>query len=262
MNMIAVDDEPLALADLKRAIQKAVPGSDPHCFSAPADALSYARDAMPDIAFLDVKMNDVNGLALAARLKEGNPRINIIFVTGYSNYAKEAFSLYASAYILKPARPESIREALENLRYPAVQARVRFQCFGSFEIFLDGKPIVCTRSKAKELLAYLVDRHGDGVTSAEICAALWEERGYDRTMQKMVQNAILLLMKFLRKYGIEDIIVRRWNYIAIDPKKVQCDYFDFLDGVPSAVKAYDGEYMYNYSWAEFTAARLSEKLLK
>ncbi|WP_066684387.1 response regulator [Christensenella intestinihominis] len=262
MNMLAVDDEPLALADLERAIRRAVPGCEPRCFSSPADALTHARDVPPDVAFLDVKMNGVDGLLLASRLKEWNPKTNIIFVTGYSDYAKDAFSLYASGYILKPARPESIVDALENLRFPVALARVRFKCFGSFEIFLDGRPLVCTRSKAKELLAYLVDRRGDGVTAAEICSALWEERGYDRPMQKMVQNVILLLMDFLKKHGIEDIIIRKWNYIAIDTKKVRCDYYDFLDGVPAALKAYDGEYMYNYSWAEFTAARLSEKLLK
>jgi len=81
-------------------------------------------------------------------------------------------------------------------------------------------------------------------------------------MQKMVQNVIILMMNFLKKYGIEDIIILRRNYIAIDITKVRCDYYDFLNGVPAALKAYEGEYMYNYSWAEFTAAKLSEKILK
>jgi len=91
MNIIVVDDEPLALADLKRAIEKAAPECAPHCFASPLDALSYSQSKAPDIAFLDIKMNDVNGLSLAAKLKECNPKTNIIFVTGYSDYARERF---------------------------------------------------------------------------------------------------------------------------------------------------------------------------
>ena len=47
-----------------------------------------------------------------------NPRINIIFLTGHSEYTAEALALHCSGYILKPLTPEKIRQEIEHLRYP------------------------------------------------------------------------------------------------------------------------------------------------
>lgn len=48
--------------------------------------------------------------------------------------------------------------------------------------------------------------------------------------------------------------------MAIDIEKVSCDYYDYLRGNASAVNTYAGEYMSDYSWAEFTVAYLNKKL--
>ncbi len=45
----------------------------------------------------------------------------------------------------------------------------------------------------------------------------------------------------------------------MDPDKVECDYFNFIRGDLNAVNSYMGEYMTNYSWAEFTTASLYKK---
>lgn len=50
-------------------------------------------------------MQEMNGTFLAKRLKA--PRINIIFVTSYDEYAREAISLHASGYITKPVTLET-----------------------------------------------------------------------------------------------------------------------------------------------------------
>ena len=86
----------------------------------------------------------MNGLELAKRLKDQHGETNIVFVTGYSEYAIDAFDLHASGYLLKPATVEKVQDAMENLRIPPETIgrgkRVRIQCFGNFEIFVDGVP--------------------------------------------------------------------------------------------------------------------------
>lgn len=103
------------------------------------------RDAPPDVAFLDIEMRGMNGLVLAEQLKTIKPKTNIIFVTGYSEHMGDAFKLLASGYLMKPVTPQDIMEQMENLRYPIGKAanpkRVRAQCFGNFEVFLDGEPV-------------------------------------------------------------------------------------------------------------------------
>ena len=154
MKIIAVDDEKLALDTLVDSIEKAVPDASITGFRKPDDALQFIRENDCEIAFLDIKMRGMTGLELARQLKDIQGDINIIFVTGYSEYSLDAFRLYASDYLLKPATPDAVRQALGHLRTPVRPAqtqKIRFQCFGNFEAFVDNKPLVFKRAKTKEL---------------------------------------------------------------------------------------------------------------
>ena len=57
--------------------------------------------------------------------------------------------------------------------------------------------------------------------------------------------------------GVDNIILKNRNSIAIDSGLVDCDYYDFLRHIPYAVNAYHGEYMRQYSWVETGNAQLS-----
>jgi hypothetical protein len=47
-------------------------------------------------------------------------------------------------------------------------------------------------------------------------------------------------------------IIKKHGALAIVPNQIPCDYYDFLNGNVSALNTYTGEYMAQYSWAEFT----------
>ena len=163
MKILAVDDEVFALENLRQAIKTALPDCELCCFSTPVEALRHAAEAVPDIAFLDISLSGMNGLALAKRLKDINGKTNIIFATGYSEYAVDAFSVQASDYLLKPVTRGAVVRAIEHLREPVAEKsgqRVRVQTFGNFEVFVGGRPLAFTRLKTKELLAYLINRRG------------------------------------------------------------------------------------------------------
>jgi len=137
--------------------------------------------------------------------------------------------------------------------------RVMVQTFGNFQVFIDDKPVNFSRSKSKELFAFLIDRRGAGVSTAEIASILFEDKEYNRSVKNQVQTIISQLMEGLRAYGAEDIIVRQWNSIAVDTHKIKCDYFDYLEHIGSARMKYSGEYMINYSWAEYTNGYLIQQ---
>lgn len=118
MNIIVLDDETLALAALIDAIREALPDETPIGFDNAGDALRYAGHTSIDVAFLDIRMDGMNGLELAERLVLLCPTTNIIFVTGHIDYLDKAFELYASGYIKKPAMPKRIRKEMAHLRYP------------------------------------------------------------------------------------------------------------------------------------------------
>lgn len=261
--MIAVDDERLMLRQLEKAILRAAPQAKVNSFLSPFEALEFAENISIDVAFLDIRMGGMSGLELAKKLKEIQGDINIVFVTGYDEYATEAFSLHASGYLLKPADPDKVKEELEHLRAipPRLNEGIYVQCFGNFEIFHDGKPLVFSRAKSKELFAYLVDRNGAGVSKKEFASILWEDKPYSRSIQSHLHILIAEMINTFAVLGVEDVVIKQRNLYSVDTSKIACDYYDFLKGKASAVNAFRGEYMSNYTWAEFTTGNLSRKIL-
>lgn len=260
MIILAADDEQLALDSLSEAITLARPDAELHAFKNPSKLLAFAEKSFCDIAFLDIKMRNITGIELAKELKDIHPDIEIIFVTSYSEYALEAFNLHARGYLIKPVRTEDILEELHNLTKPAPlpDTHIHAQTFGSFELFIDGQPLRFKRSRSKEILAYLIDRRGATQTVAEIAAVIFEDKPYDRSMQKQMQVYISELRKSLREQKADHLLLRTRNSLAVDTSAFSCDYYDFIRMKPYATRTYHGEYMVNYAWAELTIGWLEK----
>lgn len=264
MKIMAVDDEYLALNDLVRLLGKLRPNAEIVQFIESKDAFDYFSQNKVDIVFLDIQMESYTGVELAKMCKELCPRVNIIFVTGYIQYSFDALKLHASGYLLKPVRVSELLTELENLRYPLQPAtidRIRVQTFGSFAMFVDGTPLQLPTAKCKEALAYLIDRKGASITFSELSSILWEDKPYDRTAQNNTHRMLANLMKTLTEAGIADIVIKNSKSIAIDTKKVDCDYYEFIKGDTAIKNTFMGEYMSNYSWGEITLGEL-HKIVK
>ena len=255
MRMLCVDDEPLMLKMLEMAVKEAKPDADITAFRKQADLLEDARQNGCDIAFLDIHMRGMNGVELAKALKSVNPKMNIIFVTGFSEYKGDAMDMKASGYIMKPVTKEKVEAELADLRFPIVpksNALLKVQCFGNFDVFTPaGSHLKFERSKSKEIFAYLVHRNGSSCSTREIAAALFEDMPYDKKQQNYMQQLIFAMVKSLKAYGAEKAIVKSYNAIAVDPKVLDCDYYRFQELDAGAVNTYQNEYMSQYSWAEF-----------
>lgn len=260
MRIIAVDDEPLVVKNVLRLLEQLEPAAELHGFTEPEDAFVFMAEKPVDIAFLDIEMGEIDGITLAKKCQDLCPKMNIIFLTGYSQYALDALELHASGYLMKPVRAAELRKELDNLRHPLPPPakRVKIQTFGNFEVFVDGKPLRVPRQKCKECLAYLVDRRGAAVTYAQLSSVLWEDRPIDRTVQKNTQKIISTLWDVLEKEDAEGILIRNRMDIAIDAEQVDCDYFRAVAGDMAWLNSFTGEYMSNYSWAEVTLGELIE----
>ncbi|MBR4443849.1 MAG: response regulator [Clostridia bacterium] len=256
MIIFAIDDELNALEILCRAIAEAEPEAEIRSFDRTSDLLAAVEaGTVPDVLFADGDMPGTGGVELARRLKRRCPNLNVVFATGYDDYMRDALSLHASGYLKKPILAEDVRNELDNLRHPVacpgqaenLRPRVRFQTFGNFEVYIDGKPVFFEREKTKEFLAYLVDR-GTICTNAQVAAALWEQTVTPAYLRKLRKD----LFDTFRAAGCDDVLIHEWNRQGIRTELVECDYYDWKRGLPSAINAYRGEYMEQYSWAELT----------
>ena len=253
MIAIAVDDEPLMLGALVKAISASPDITSVTKFSDCEEAIDHIKTNPADIAFLDINMRGMGGLSLAKKIVQLCPECKIVFCTGYEEYAITAFKLHANGYLLKPISASDVQEEIDNIK--GVRQREKplvVRCFGNFEAYVNGKKLTFKRSKTKELLAFLVDRNGAGVTVAEIGVALWED-DEEQKKHNYIHQLIYDLRHTLDGAGVGEIFKRNNYLYSVDPEKLDCDYYTFLKtGKPD----FYGEYMTQYSWAEKTCGLL------
>lgn len=82
------------------------------------EALEMAERVDPDIVVTDISMPFMDGLELAKRLRERNPLVKVVILTGYDefDYARQAVSLSVDEYLLKPFSAGHLTELLTRLR--------------------------------------------------------------------------------------------------------------------------------------------------
>lgn len=261
MKAICVDDEAQVLNHIVSSCQKLRLLDEVKGFTGAQDALEWLERHPADLALLDIDMPGMNGLELAGRIRKIHPDISIIFITAFSQYALEAYEVHPVSYLLKPFDQARLAREVEYAlggRTARKPAHIMMQTFGHFEILVDGTALAFRRSKSKELLAYLVDRRGAGVTRQDAFAALWEDRPYDVSMQKQMDVVIRSLRDTLQKYGIGDVFELKSRNLRVRPEMIDCDLYRFLEGDEEAVNAYFGEYMSQYTWASNTEAQLAQ----
>lgn len=117
MIQIAVCDDDLAMCDLLEqkltALLKRL--DEPAHITCYTNALQLAASSLRyDLIFLDIKMPDIDGLALAKTLRESDNPCALIFVTALRDYMPEAFELEAAGYLCKPIDDSRLESALKR----------------------------------------------------------------------------------------------------------------------------------------------------
>lgn len=256
MNVIAVDDEPLMLYALSKAVKASPDISSVAEFTSCDETLEWVRHHPVDIAFLDISMRGMGGLALAQKIMEMQPDCKIVFCTGYEHYAVTAFKIHVSGYLLKPISARDVQEEIDHIKgVKAMEKAMTVTCFGNFEVYVHNEKLTFKRTKTKELLAFLIDRKGAGVTGKEICARLWSDDEDKEKSHNYLRQLMFDLRKTLEMAGVADIVIQNNYSYSLDIEKIDCDYYTYLQcGKPE----FHGEYMTQYSWAEETCGLLWE----
>lgn len=254
MIAITVDDERPMLNALTEIVKSSPDIEAVYDFSACSAALEWISENSADVAFLDINMRGMGGLALAEKIAEFCPECKIVFCTGYEEYALNAIQLRCSGYLMKPITAEDVQKEIDYIKSknPNVSL-LDVKCFGNFEVLKNGVALTFKRTKAKELFAVLIDRNGAGMTGKQICAVMWPESTDDVKNMDYLRHLIGDLKKALTNAGAEKVFCQDGYHYRVDTTRINCDYHKFLQtGKPQ----FHGEYMTQYSWAEDTLSLL------
>ena len=257
MKTILVDDEMWSMLQFRDMCSDAPEIELVGEFSSASEALRYAEDHTVEFALLDIEMPEMNGVELARRLRELNPEVIIVFLTGHKQYLEDFIQMKADYYVLKPYTPEDVQDVLARVRLLSGRLRksVFFRTFGPFLMYVDGKPYSFRREKPRELLALLVDKRGAPLTGREALQTLWPDR--DSSDTSLFRMTVARLREELSQAGVGDLIVSTAGGKSLDMSRVDCDLYDFLQG--RNWKDFRGEYLPEYAWGETTLADLEEQ---
>ncbi len=251
MNVVCVDDENMSLNNTiilcKECGVDSVFG-----FSSSKEALDFFKetDKEIDIAFLDIDMPIINGIEMAKMLKTVSPNTFIIFISGYKEYALEAYQAHAIGYLTKPISQEELQAEIDRVNgfKGILKKKIKVFTFGNFEVFYNDKPVEFKYRKTKELFAYLIDRNGVDVSTSEIMAVLFEEDDKSSYLRNLISDLVQTFDK------LDDNLIRRSRgMLGLNKTCIDCDYYEYLKGDKSL---FQGEYMSQYSFAEYTLGYL------
>ena len=134
--------------------------------------------------------------------------------------------------------------------------------FGNFTLMYENKVVKFSRSKSDELLAYLIYKKGSSVKTKELIFVLFGRGADSARYGSNLRNLIVDVKRTLSELQIQNFFIAEYNNFRINPEVVKCDYYDFLNGDPVAIKNYTGDFLSQYSWAEEAASFLGMKALK
>ena len=113
-----------------------------------------------------------------------------------------------------------------------------------------------SRSKSKELFAYLIDRCGAVCTTDMVLGNLWPDELPTASLKSLYRTLVADVAKSLNDLGIGEALIRDRGGVCVNMNMIDCDYYRYLDGDAGMRERFQGEYMKQYSWAEVTLAKL------
>lgn len=127
MNIIILDNHKLIIKEIRRQVLSVLPEAECVCFTKQREAIEHVKKNRVDVALLDVDMPGLNGIEVAEMMCQINPRLNIIFITGFPEYALQAFTVPVSDFIVKPVSEDALRASFQKLRFPLEETIDSFQ---------------------------------------------------------------------------------------------------------------------------------------
>jgi len=137
------------------------------------ELLALTSKLKPHVVFVDIEMPEMDGMTAAKKLMENNEDLMIVFVTGHSDFAVEAFEISSCDYILKPYRADRVEKALDRIRAHMLERELDMQklsrIFKSCDklyircghelLFIDADSIYCIEKEQKKTVVHTTDNN-------------------------------------------------------------------------------------------------------
>jgi two-component system LytT family response regulator len=281
LRAIIVDDEELSVKRLQRILAESDQIEICQTFLNPLEAYKFVQANPIEVAFLDISMPEINGMSLSSLLLAHDAAIDVVFVTGYDNYAVQAFDMSALDYLLKPVTAERLERTLVKLSKKqrsaaAVEPRITVLLFNGLKIYRTGQePLKLRSPKTEELFAYLACKKR--VSREDVIDTLWSGMVPEKAL-KNLNSTLYYIRKAISTIQIGNYVQSDSHEIWIEESSIYCDLYEFeqvlkqirlapeqsADLFKRAEVLYAGELLKGkaYEWAYEQARRLEQNYIE
>lgn len=263
MYIVGCDKKESTIIKLEKILNKIDPDGKHRFYT---DVQTFIADLGKPIemAFIDADMPGMDGITLAQMITARYPLCNIVFLAdeAKTETMSAAFAINASGYIIKPFTKADIQAEIQHRRniIPDFSNRpVKVQCFGNFEVSVNGKPVVFKRQKTIMTFAYLIDRRGALCDTDTLIGNIEPECASDENTKSRIRVYIGDIVVSFARLRINDIIMKSSGTYGINTSLIDCDYYRYLAFDPEAISKYSGEYMTGYDFADVTRELIRRK---
>ena len=155
LKVAVIDDEPLARMRIKSLLSQVAMSNEVVAeHGEPVSALMALRemDAAgqgPDLVLLDIQMPGLDGMVLAARLREFKQPPAVVFLTAHAEHALRAFDLAAADYLTKPVRLERLNASLERVAKLIASREMAAPDAATSDMAADGKDVFIVQDRGR-----------------------------------------------------------------------------------------------------------------
>ncbi|HSH25638.1 MAG TPA: response regulator [Massilibacterium sp.] len=284
MRVILVDDEKLALDLLEIQLSGMDNIEILGKYTDSIIAKEKILNSDVDVLFLDIHQPGINGLELAEKIIGDKPEVAVVFVTGYDEYAVQAFELNALDYLIKPVNRSRLEKTVKRMeeyitnkkeKTVVKEEKVQVNVFRQLTIQTthveDATAIQWRTKKAQELFLYLFHYRDQLVRKSTLVELLWPDYDVDRSYSQLYTTVYHVRKKmktlfnhFTIKNTTEGYILNVTN-VSIDAEQWEKDVEELsalseqtIHQYIEIANQYKGGYLqeYNYWWAEAERHRL------
>ena len=205
-----------------------------------------------DVSFALIDGTMPEALALAERLRALRGDLIVMFLTDSTVFAGEAIRQNADYALFLPLGEEAARDALFRARLLQLRQRKRYRAtlFGTFDFTVDGRPMRFGSAKARELMALLVCYRGKPVSIHSIVECLWDGNENADVNTVGYRKVIQRLAAALRSFGASELLERSRGFCRLHAERIECDYYEYLQGTGESRQTFSGVFLPEYPWAE------------
>lgn len=180
-----------------------------------------------DLAFLDIKMNHIDGISLARELQKRNSRIVIFFVTSFPEYQDDAMDLRAFRFFEKPFQAERLYAGLDRAMEYIDKSYVDVYMWDKEahkRVVVDDIIYICSSNK-KTIMTTTKNCY-----TVKENIAHWEEKLPNRFFYR-VHRSFLINLHYVDTYKYTELFLLDGTRIAIAPRKQSAFHkywFDYL----------------------------------